>query len=40
MYWSPREVRGGGPIDFGFAYGGGIVALGKSEKGKKTEEAK
>jgi hypothetical protein len=32
MYWNPHEVRGGGHIDFGFAYGGGIVALGKSEK--------
>ncbi len=32
MYWSPREVRGGGSVDCGFAYGGGVVALGKDEK--------
>jgi hypothetical protein len=32
MYWNPHEVRGGGQIGYGFAYGGGIVALGKAEK--------
>ena len=32
LYWNPREVVAGGRRLCGFAYGGGVVALGNGAK--------